>query len=107
MDPEIEAMLTFTATSWLIAVICLAGVAVRKMYVFGRDGVDRPRREAMEWLSSLASQIATGAALFIIVLYWFVRYAAEDGWIYSIGFFSFGALFVVFAPNLGRAKRQD
>ena len=33
MDPEIEAMLTFTATSWLIAVICLAGVAVRKMYV--------------------------------------------------------------------------
>ena len=61
----------------------------------------------MEWLSNLASQIATGAALFIIVLYWFVRYAAEDGLIYSIVFFSIGGLFVVFAPNLGRGKRRD
>ena len=107
MDSEFEAMLTFTATSWLFAVMVLAVVAVHKMYVLGRDGVDRPRRIAMEWLSNLASQVATGAAVLILALYWFVRYAFEDGWIYSSVFFSVGALFVALAPNLGRAKRRD
>lgn len=107
MDPEIETMLTFTATAWLLAVMVLAVIAVQKMYAFGRDGVERPRRVAFKWLSDRASQFATGAGVFILVLYWFLRIAAEDGWIYTSVFFIGGALFVWRTPNLGRARASS
>lgn len=107
MDPEIEAMLTFTATIWLLAVMVLGTIAVRKMYLFGRDGVDRPRRLAFKWLSDLASQFATGAAVFVLVFYFFLQIAESDGLIYSSLVFLAVALSVWFAPRLGRVRANE
>ena len=102
MDSEVEIILTATAALWLVAVMVLFCVAIYKMCHFDKDGLGRPRKRALGWLSNVASQIATLGALIFVVAYLFERLAAKNGLIYTGVFFSFWILVMLFAPNIRR-----
>ena len=107
-DLDIETTLTGVGGAWLLAVIVFSVFAVIRMYRNGRDRVNRPRLEALEWLSSWASLIGTAAALVFVATHLFRNAAEENGLISSIVIFALFGLGLYFAPNWGqeRADRE-
>ena len=106
MSPEIENILQITAVSWLGTVMLSFLWGLRRLYKNGQDYVDHPRREVLRWLTDIASQFGTGAALFGLLVYFFGESLYRDGLPRTIVAFSLMILFVASLPWLGRKSRE-
>lgn len=105
MSPEIDAILQATAAIWVLAVMCFSIGGFVRMYRNGRDGVEHPRREVVQWVAKWASLCSTAAAMIALVAYFFGEQLETDGLVSVLMFVGLIVLLVVCLPIRGRHNR--